>query len=189
MAKLGFTVITSEYDTEDKFELIPVSDQPMQVIESQLVRNNKDNGDILKIKFQIFEGRYNGRLIFGQYNIDNPSQEAVDIAMRELSKIAKAVGLDVFDDSELLHNRPFMGSVGIAKDKTGQYPDKNEVKGAKPYISSVHAQQAPAQRASSAVPLANRQSHSSPAASASRPVQNGASQNGAQATGARRTPF
>jgi len=48
-------------------------------------------------------------------NLDNLSQQTVKIAQEQLARLCMAVGLDEIEDSEELHDRAFIATVGIDK--------------------------------------------------------------------------
>ncbi|QQX80831.1 DUF669 domain-containing protein [Shewanella sp. KX20019] len=93
----------------------------------------KDNGGLyLNCQIEVLEGQYEGRKFFTSLNIRNQSQQCVEIGLGEL----KAWFVCVFGEVPATMNmqaikqlefKPFRAKVGIQKDKTGQYEDKNVI--------------------------------------------------------------
>ena len=48
-------------------------------------------------------------------NLDNPSKKTVEIAEEQLARLCAALGLAQIEDSEELHDRPFIATVVIDK--------------------------------------------------------------------------
>ena len=115
------------------------------------------NGSYLELKVQVLGGDYANRTVFDRLNLDNPNQQAVDIAYRTLSAICHAVGMgqQEVEDSQMLHGRPFLFKVnerGARTDPTTgtRYEASNEIKGYKamdptapPVLGPSKAQQRP----------------------------------------------
>lgn len=112
------------------FEPIPKGEYPMQIIDSDVAENANKNGRNLKLVSEIISGPYQGRKIYSTLAFDNPSDMAVKIARGLISAICHAVGIPAIQDSSQLHNKPFLGKVGISKGRDG-YDDSNDLKGAK----------------------------------------------------------
>ena len=141
MAKLGYTGTMNEYAPRD-FEPIPAGKYAAIVTQSE-VGNTKTGGQFVKLQWQIVEGPCTGRVIFSQHNIFNANADAERIGRSELQGFADAVGIGELEDSEQLHGKPLIAHVSLEKDKTGHYPDKNDIKRASRYGSAGGAQPAP----------------------------------------------
>ncbi len=127
MAQLGQT-FRSEDAPEDTFELVPARTQAlMQVIGSDVVSTKDGRGTILKLQVEIMSGPYERRQIWENLNISNPNATAQGIAQRALANLLTAVGLSVIDNTEELHFKPFLGTVGVREDKSGQYRPQNSI--------------------------------------------------------------
>jgi hypothetical protein len=103
-------------------------------------------GTYLSVEFAINDGPARGRKLWGIYNIDNPSDKAVEIAQRELSALCHAVGKGgMVDDSDELLGLSVALSVGIDKNDA----ERNRITGYMPVNAATAAP-----RASAAVPKA-----------------------------------
>jgi hypothetical protein len=139
MPKLPNTFRKGE-DTMEDWGAVPPGDYLCAIDDSDIVLTKKAQeeknpalGQMLKLRFTILNGDYKGRKIFVQLNIINQNQTAVEIANRELNTILAAVNKVAIETSEELHNIPMMCKVGIEKDKSGNYPDKNKMLSYSPY--------------------------------------------------------
>lgn len=92
-------------------------------------------GTYLQLEFTVLDGEYKGRKVWSRLNLNNPSQQAVDIARSELSAICRAIGVMQVHDSNQLHNIPLVISVRLKQDASGEM--HNEIKGYSPRTSSL----------------------------------------------------
>jgi hypothetical protein len=102
--------------------------------ESNAVPTKDGNPNHLRLvlRFSVMDGPHQGRKIFNGLNIRHTNIQTMEIANRELSSIAAAVGIPYVQDSQQLHNLPMKGRVKTRKDPTGQYDDQSEIKSYKP---------------------------------------------------------
>lgn len=146
MADLNFDATTVEPTTE--FEPIPSGKYLAVIIQSEFKPTKAGTGQYLELTFQIIDGPHKNRQLWARLNLNNPSQQAVQIARGELSAICRAVGVMQPKDSAELHNLPLVISVKVTKrNDTGELT--NEVKG---YGKRETANTAKPQQAESATP-------------------------------------
>jgi hypothetical protein len=127
MAKLGYQGTREAYPSTS-FDPVPTGVYQVVITDSEMCETKQKTGWYCKLTWQIVDGQFSGRLIFSQHNTHNPNPDAENIGRRELQDFADAVGLDRFEDSEQLHNKPIWVKVGIEVG-TGSYRDKNIIKG------------------------------------------------------------
>lgn len=108
---------------------VPAGVYVAQVIESNVASLKSGNGTGLTLVWQILDGPSKGRRVWQALNVQHTNPEAERIAQAQLSAVCHAVGKPRIVDSAELHNRPCRIKVSIKKDTSGQYGDKNEVKG------------------------------------------------------------
>ena len=98
--------------------------------------NNATTGNaFLAVRFNVMDGSHNGRKLFTNFSIRNQNPVAQEIAYKQLSALAHAVGVLMVQDSEQLHGIPLKVRVkvrkGSAKDKNdpsqGNYDDSNDI--------------------------------------------------------------
>lgn len=125
MATLNFDARTVAPSTG--FETVPAGWYNVIVDESEMKPTKTGDGAYLKVRYSILDGQFAGRKIFGNINLQNPSAQAQEIGLKQLSALAHAVGVLLVQDSQQLHNLPLKVKVKIRKDKDGQYDDQNEI--------------------------------------------------------------
>lgn len=115
----------AQYRDQQNLEQMPVAWYPARIIESEIVPTSKQDGFRLKLTFEIIDGPYKGRKVTQGYNIQNPSAQAVEIAMSEIKTICSCVGkYQPLQQSEELHNIPLQIRLSAPKDS-----EYNEIKG------------------------------------------------------------
>lgn len=133
MAELGGNFDATQVDPSEEWSLLPDGEYVAMITESNMHPTAKGTGSYLKLKFQIVDGEYTGRVLFVNLNLQNENQKAVEIAMRDLSAICHAVNKLNIRDSEELHDIPLVIRVKIKPariDKTtgNEYEAQNEIK-------------------------------------------------------------
>lgn len=105
-----------------KFGVIPAHKAMMMITSSELKpTKSTPPGQRLSLTMEIVgEGQYKGRKMFVGLNMVNANTQAQDIAQRELGAICKAIGVLKPNDSIELHNKPFIGDIGVKPAKAAQ---------------------------------------------------------------------
>lgn len=127
----GFDASTVEPNTA--FTPIPPGDYNMQIIASAMEPTSNGQGRFLKLELEITDGDHAGRKTFDRLNLENPNQQAVDIAKRTLSAICHAVSVLQPRDSEQLHFKKMEVKIAVVprRDRPGEF--SNEIKGYKAF--------------------------------------------------------
>jgi hypothetical protein len=113
------------------FEAIPAGEYEAIIAESEEKPTKAGNGHYLQLVVQIVDGEHKGRKLWARLNLDNPNQQAVDIARAELSAICRAIGVITPKASSDLHDKPLLVKVTVKKsDYSGEF--ENEIKAWKP---------------------------------------------------------
>lgn len=118
----------STVDPNGTFDPVPADWYTMVITASEEKPIKAKTGSYLELKLEIIEGEYKGRIFFDRLNLNNPNQQAVDIAQGTLSSICRASGVMTPDDSSDLHDKPMRVKLSV-KPAEGQYQASNEVKG------------------------------------------------------------
>jgi len=127
MANLGNFNANNVEPTTD-FEPIPAGKYLAVITDSEMKPTKSGNGQYLEITFQILDGPHKNRVLWSRLNLDNPSTQAVEIALGELSAICRAVGVMQPRDSVELHNLPLIVTVKCkTREDTGEVA--NEIRG------------------------------------------------------------
>jgi hypothetical protein len=147
MADLGMEFDPNAVEPDDRnFDLLPPGKYVVEITESDVVETKARNGLILKLTYTVVEGPATNRKIWQNINYKNASPEAQRIGQRQVSTICRAIGHDgPLTDSAVLHGIPMLATVGIERDKTGEYGDKNKVATVAP-LNGQAAAPAPVQR-------------------------------------------
>ena len=126
MAQLNFNAGNQE--GMDDFSVIPVGEYNVQIVKSEVTETKAKTGTLLKLQFKVIDGKYKGRIVFGQYNLTNPNAQAVEISRKQMKTLCDSIGKpDGVQDSNEMHNIPLKIKVGI-RPAQGVYPEQNEIK-------------------------------------------------------------
>lgn len=115
MADIGGTFDANTVDPSAPLDPLPAGKYLAKITESEVKETKAGNGKYLQFAFEVCDGQYKGRKTWSRLNLWNPNQQAQDIARRELSAIAHAVGVMTFRDSAALHNVPLVITVKCKK--------------------------------------------------------------------------
>lgn len=116
MAQLNFRA--SEIQIEERsnnFGPLPAGEYEMMIVKSDTKATKANNGHYLECEMHVISGESSGRRHWERFNLDNPNPQAVKIAQESLAKLCAALGIDEVNDSEELHDRPFIAEIGIDK--------------------------------------------------------------------------
>lgn len=122
MVQLAFNAAQYEPST-GAADVLETGVYAVQIVQSEVKQTKNKDGYMLIFTMSCLEAPHTGRKIIARLNIHNPSQQAVEIAYRELSAISHVVGILNWQDTQQLHGRPF--KVAITKveraDKPGSF--------------------------------------------------------------------
>lgn len=113
MANLGGVYTADPNNVQGDFTPVPPGEYLVHIVDSDMVENSAKTGHFLKLDLEILDGEHAGRKLVERLNIDNPNQQAVDIAQRTLNTICVAVGKLSISDSNELHNVPMIAVVKV----------------------------------------------------------------------------
>lgn len=125
MAQLNFDA--TKVAPEMGFETVPAGWYNAMIDESEMKPTKDGSGAYLQTRFNIIDGQYANRKIYMRLNLRNTNPVAQEIAYKQLSAIAHAVGVLHVQDSSQLHGLPMKIKVKLRKDTSGQYEDSNEI--------------------------------------------------------------
>lgn len=93
---------------------VPEAWYKVRISKSNIKPTSKGDGGYLELQCEIIEGQHNGRILYWNLNIFNPSQQAVEIAYKTLSAVSHVTGVFQVNDQQvpdstvpMLHNIPF----------------------------------------------------------------------------------
>ena len=115
MALLNFDATNVAPDTGFG-DPIPAGWYNMRVVESELkpTKDSASTGNAyLAVQLEVIDGEYAKRRVFTNFNLKNTNPVAQEIAYKQLSALAHAVGVLVVQDSQQLHGIPFKAQVKV----------------------------------------------------------------------------
>lgn len=101
---------------------LPIGKHPVIIVASEVKANKANDGGYLELDLQIQDGPNKGQIGAYRLNLYNKSQQAVEIANKQLSALCHVVGVFKVSDSSQLHGVPFVIEVGYQK---GEDPATN----------------------------------------------------------------
>lgn len=125
------------------FDVIPAGKYQAVITESEMKPTKSGTGHYLELTFEVIDGEFKGRKLWSRLNLENPNEQAVQIARADLSAICRAVNVLRPRDSAELHNLPLTISVRCRKNPENA-ETVNEIKGYEPRSGSFAPPQAPA---------------------------------------------
>lgn len=123
------------------FEPLPPGWYAAQIDAASVKDTESKTGKYLKLELVILDQPYNGRRVFTNITLVNPSQAAVEIGQRQLANLAHACGITALRDSAELLQRFVQIRLKIKKEKG--YDPQNEVTGYKPPNATASGPQPP----------------------------------------------
>lgn len=131
MAKFGFDTSDVTPDAGapagGSYDPIPDGEYTLKALEAEERPTSRGDGTYIKVKFEVTKGEHAGRLLWQNFNINNPSPRAQQIGRQQLVAWAAACGRPEADDTDKLLERPFRADVMIEKG-TGGYKDSNRIR-------------------------------------------------------------
>ena len=116
MASLNFKASAIQIEERTtSYGPLPAGEYEMMVVKSTTKPTKSGNGSYLELEMHIISGEHTGRRHWERLNLDNPSLQTVKIAEEQLARLCVALGLDEVDDSDQLHDKPFVAEFGIDK--------------------------------------------------------------------------
>lgn len=106
----------TKFDPTQGVPAMPVGKHPVVIVDSEVKATSDNTGGMLVLTLQIIDGPAKGQKGAYRLNLYNQSQQAVEIAHRQLSAVCHAIGVFQVQDSQQLHNVPFMVDVTLQKD-------------------------------------------------------------------------
>lgn len=121
---------------------LPAGDYPVVITRSDVKPTKAGTGHYIELEMQVTDGEFSGRRLWERLNVNNPNKTAEDIAKAALGALCMAVDVVDMDDTEQLHDIPFV--IGVEIDR--KEPDRNRIVAYSKIISAPKAAPAPAPR-------------------------------------------
>lgn len=130
MALLGETFSTETLpQDEGAFDPVPAGEYTVTINEAHLQDTKAGTGQLIKIRLDITGPIHEGRVLWANLNIRNPSETAERIGRQQLNSVMQAIGLKSIQDTDELVGGTLKVKVSIRESE--QYGKQNEVKGYK----------------------------------------------------------
>jgi len=118
----------NDYKEEaNRFTPVPKGEYKLKCLEAEEFDTRSQDGTYIKAKFEIVEGKYEGRKVFQNFNVNNPSDDAQRIGRGQIYAWRVACGKPEANDTDQLIEVPFLGYVDIEPGKPG-YSDQNRIR-------------------------------------------------------------
>lgn len=115
MAQLQQTFDARNVDPSQALPALPVGKHPM-IFEASEIKENKDKtGAYVEFTAVIIDGPAKGQKGPYRLNLYHTNHQTVEIAYRQLSALCHVTGVYQINDTNQLHNKPFIGEVNLQK--------------------------------------------------------------------------
>jgi hypothetical protein len=130
MASLSQSFNVSDLPESSKnFSPLPAGWYTANISEAEIKQTKAGTGEYISVKYSITGPTHEGRGVYGNVNIKNPTPKAEEIGRKQLGEIMRAIGLARIDNTDQLIGKSL--SIKLEVKLSEQYGDGNEVKGFK----------------------------------------------------------
>lgn len=144
MAYLGQTFNVADHVPSSP-DPVPAGWYTAKITDAKVKDTKAGTGNFLEVTFSIIGPSYEGRCVWGRFNLKNPNPQAEQIGQAQFMDMARAIGLEVVDDSDQLLGGELDIKVTVKKGDE-QYNDSNDVKGFKALQGMTVITQKPVQK-------------------------------------------
>ena len=116
-------------ESSKNFSPLPAGWYTANISEAEIKQTKAGTGEYISVKYSITGPTHQGRGIYGNVNIKNPTPKAEEIGRQQLGEIMRAIGLARIDNTDQLIGKSL--SIKLEVKLSEQYGDGNEVKGFK----------------------------------------------------------
>jgi hypothetical protein len=155
MAKFGFDSSEVDVSAPAEYDPIPEGEYILKALDAEEKATSAGTGSYIKAKFEVVKGEHAGRLLWQNFNINNPSEKAQRIGRQQLVAWATACGKPEADDTDKLLEKPFRAAISIEPASNG-YKASNKIK------AFLFSDEAPAAAPKTAAPKAAAPKASAP---------------------------
>lgn len=137
MAKLHMNFNVNELPvSENNFEPLPAGWYTASISQAD-VAPTKSGGQMIKLRWDILGPTHQGRVVFGNINIQNANPEAQRIGLEQLNQLLTAAGIVDLDDTDQLISVTVQIKLSVKESEyQGEKQVRNEIKGYKAIESS-----------------------------------------------------
>ena len=128
MAQLIQAFNAQQYDPTQGGGSLPVGRHPVINESSEVKANKANDGGYLQLNLKLIDGPQTGTTGAYRLNLYHSNPQTAEIAHRQLSAICHVIGVFNVQDSQQLHNIPFIVEVGLQKGEEAAQKGYTEVK-------------------------------------------------------------
>ena len=128
MAQLLQAFNAQQFDPTQGGGSLPVGRHPVIVESSEVKANKANDGGYLQLNLKLIDGPQMGTTGAYRLNLYHSNPQTAEIAHRQLSAICHVIGVFNVQDSQQLHNIPFIAEVGLQKGEEAAQKGYTEVK-------------------------------------------------------------
>ncbi len=99
------------------YEIIPPGKYVVAIEKAEVQQTKKGTGHFIYLEMAVVDGQYLKRKVFDRINIDNPNAQCVEIGLRCLAALGKAIGLQVVSSVNELVNQVVVAHVKVKNDQ------------------------------------------------------------------------
>ena len=119
----GFVFNSDEVN--DEVLLIPKGTKvKAMVVDSDI--QERDWGVRMPVTLEVIDGEHEGMRIYDGLNLQHHNPKVQAIGQKQLKRLCMAVGVPRFKNTDELHGKPFMLTVGV-QEAQGGYDSKNQI--------------------------------------------------------------
>ena len=127
------TQLPEDFDPESQegnsWELLPDDEYTAEIVEATVAQPKSGDGYYVALVWKIAEGEYEGRQVWQRITFLHSSETAQTIGRKTLKDLCAALGVtEHVEDVEVFLFKSARIKLGVERDKSGQYDDKNKVK-------------------------------------------------------------
>jgi len=127
------TQLPEDFDPESQegnsWGLLPEDEYAAEIVEAAVAQPKSGDGYHIALTWKISQGEYEGRQIWQRITFLHSSEQAQTIGRKTLKDLCTALGVtEHIEDVEIFLYKSARIWLGVEKDKSGQYDDKNKVK-------------------------------------------------------------
>lgn len=113
---------------EQEYSLVPDGSYNADIEKAELRQTKDGTGQYINLQIKILGPTNAGRVVFGTINIQNKSEKAEEIGLRQLKELRAALGMAALRDTDDLVGRQVKVKIKTQPEKDG-YPARNTVAG------------------------------------------------------------
>jgi hypothetical protein len=155
MAQLDREYSVDDLPAGDSYELLPPGWYNATISQADTAITKNGTGQYIKVRYDITGPTHQGRVVFGNINVQNASAAAEEIGRKQLGEIMRAIGVPRIRDTDQLIGGTLQIKVKV-RTGDGKFDDQNEVSGFKPMAGAAPPSSAPFGQPAPAAPAATK---------------------------------